>query len=115
MINKINDINTDTEEGRLALLLLSHVTCTTHSNKTPNETLEELNAITYDAMFSDSGECKKPKHIILKDSNDEVVLSFIGTMTSEEIILMHGYDFVVTDDENLVDDNWTLRAPKESE
>ena len=51
MINDIRDIDTETESGKLALLLLAHITTTTHQNKTPYETLEELNAQYYNGMY----------------------------------------------------------------
>ena len=54
MINSIKDINTETESGKLALLLLAHITTTTHSNKTPYETLKELNDKYYNVMYVDN-------------------------------------------------------------
>lgn len=51
MINEITEINQNTDDGRLAMVLLAHITTTTHTNKTPDETIKELNEKYFDAMY----------------------------------------------------------------
>lgn len=41
-IKTINDINTETDEGKLLIMALSKLTCTVHTDKTPDEVVNML-------------------------------------------------------------------------
>lgn len=58
MITEINEINRDTEEGRLLLAALSFITSKYETDKTPYDVLSELNDLA-DKMFVDPTELDK--------------------------------------------------------
>lgn len=53
MIVELNEINTNTEEGRLLLAAIAKITTSTHTDKTPNEVIEQLNKLST-IMFPDA-------------------------------------------------------------
>jgi hypothetical protein len=46
-----DDMETTTEKGRFMVMLVAHITGTTHSNMTPQQTIEDLYDTYYEAMF----------------------------------------------------------------
>ncbi len=53
MINDLNEMDTSTKEGKLALALLSIITTTSREDKTPDEVIAEANKLI-PLMFTDN-------------------------------------------------------------
>lgn len=51
MILELNEIDTNTEEGRLLLVAIAKITTSTHTDKTPNEVIAHLRDLSIH-MFS---------------------------------------------------------------
>ena len=51
MKKTLQEINIFTDEGKLLMAALAHITTTTHTDKTPDEVVEEL-SIKAEDMFS---------------------------------------------------------------
>lgn len=45
MIIDLNDINTETEEGKMLMAALAKITTESQTNKTPYEVIEQLNEL----------------------------------------------------------------------
>ena len=51
MITDLNQINTETDEGKLLMTALAKITTTTETDKTPNQVIKKLNKLTKKMRF----------------------------------------------------------------